>query len=161
MPTQMSYAKSGTVTDAMRVVAKQESRTPEEIREFVATGQVVIPKNINHDFEPRGIGSMLKTKVNANIGVSSDHGTLEEEMEKLKVAAEYGADSLMDLSSGDLDLDHIRCSLLAECPIMFGNVPIYQVIGDAFHKRKKNLWISPATISLKPLSGRPNRAWTT
>jgi phosphomethylpyrimidine synthase len=140
MPTQMSHARAGKITEEMRWVAAQEEMTAEEIREGVATGQIIIPKNVNHEFAPRAIGAWIKTKVNANIGVSSDHGSLEEELEKLECAIEYNADSVMDLSSGDLDLDHIRTSIVNGSSLMVGTVPVYQVIGDAFHKQKKNLW---------------------
>src|SRR5687768_18038195 len=113
MPTQLQFAREGKVTDEMAYVAEQEELTPEEVRELIALGHLVIPKNHNHDFAPRGIGRKTKTKVNANIGISSDHGKLDEELHKLKVSIDYGSDSVMDLSSGYQNLDHIRESVIA------------------------------------------------
>jgi len=130
MPTQLQSARDGKITPEMAFVAEQEELTPEQVREAVAAGRMVIPKNINHDFQPRAIGEGTKTKVNANLGISSDHGSLEEELEKLKVAIEYGSDSVMDLSSGYQDLDHIRQSVIANSPVMVGTVPIYGAMSD-------------------------------
>jgi phosphomethylpyrimidine synthase len=130
MPTQLQSARDGRITDEMAYVAEQEELTPEEVRELVASGRMVIPKNINHDFAPRAIGARTKTKVNANIGISSDHGSLDEELEKLKVSIEFGSDSVMDLSSGYQDLDHIRQSIIKNSSIMVGTVPIYGAMSD-------------------------------
>ena len=104
--TQLSSAKDGIITDEMKIVADEEEHTPEFIRDLVAEGKVVIPKNINHKYKVRGIGKSLRTKINANIGTSKDHLDLDEELEKLKVALMYGSDSVMDLSTGD-DIDSI------------------------------------------------------
>ena len=81
--TQLSLSKQGVVSEEMKIVAKQENLSPEEIRQLVAAGKVVIPKNINREFSAIGIGKGLKTKVNANIGTSPSHFDLEEEIEKL------------------------------------------------------------------------------
>lgn len=127
--TEMDRAKRGEITDAIRMVAEDEGIEPEELRARFARGHVVIPKNVNHHFRPRGIGRGLRTKVNANIGTSGHHGSLEEEYRKLDCAVEYGADSVMDLSSGT-DLDAIRDKLVARSPVMVGSVPIYQAAAD-------------------------------
>ena len=105
--TQLEAARKGVITQQMIEVAEDEGLSPEEIRELVATGEVVIPHNQHHDFRAIGIGKRLRTKVNANIGASNFHQLIEEEVEKLYTAVRYGADSVMDLSTGT-DLDKIR-----------------------------------------------------
>ena len=125
--TQLAQAKAGIVTEEMRQVAEDEHLQPEFIAEGVAKGSIVIPKNINRKFIPRGIGKGLRTKVNANFGTSEVRHLLEEELEKLKVAVEAKADSVMDLSTGG-DLDAIRREILKNSPLMVGTVPIYQVM---------------------------------
>ena len=134
--TQLSLAKEGIITDAMKTVAKEEGFTPEEIRDLVATGRVVIPKNINHDFKPKGIGKGLVTKINANIGTSMDHVDIDEELEKLKTAIISGADSIMDLSTGG-NLRKIRKLMLENSCVMVGTVPIYTVASEIADKGKK------------------------
>src|SRR5438105_4662217 len=125
MATQLSRARKGEITDEMRFVAEDEGLDAETIRRGVADGTIVIPKNVHHDFRAIGIGRGLRTKVNANIGASGFHNLLHEEAEKLEVAIRYGADAVMDLSTG-ADLDQIRVELLRRCPVMLGTVPIYQ-----------------------------------
>jgi len=127
--TQLSQAKDGLVTEAMRLVAEEEGLSPEVVRRRVAEGTIVIPKNINHDFTPRGIGKGLRVKVNANIGTSKDHTYPDEELEKMKTAIKFGADAVMDLSTGG-DLNEIRKVLLDACGVAFGTVPIYQAVSD-------------------------------
>jgi len=133
--TQLSLAKKGVISDEMKIVAKQEDLSPEEIRELVASGKVVIPKNVNHEFSPRGIGKGLKTKVNANIGTSPSHFDLGEELEKLDTAVKAGADSIMDLSTGG-DIDLILNEMLNHSPVMVGTVPIYKSVGKLFSEGK-------------------------
>ena len=87
--TQLQQALKGIVTKEMQRVAKNEDLDAEWIRNESCMGRIVIPKNINHNFEPRGIGAGLKTKINANIGTSPKHCNMEEELQKLKVAIEY------------------------------------------------------------------------
>ncbi len=124
--TQMSLAHQGKITDEMRAVAEDEGLAPEEIRKGVAEGTIVIPKNIKHKLQrPIGIGKGLRTKVNANIGTSTDYINLEEELKKARVSWEAGADTIMDLSTGG-DLDKIRRRILEKSPIPLGTVPIYQ-----------------------------------
>jgi phosphomethylpyrimidine synthase len=126
MSTQLIYAKEGTITEEMKMVAEDEKLDPEFIREGVARGEIVIPKNIHHKFRPRGIGKGLSTKVNANIGHSSDHQDEDEELQKLQVCVEFLADAVMDLSTGD-DLDRLRIKMVQNSPLMLGTVPIYAV----------------------------------
>lgn len=125
--TQLEYAKEGKTTDAMKRVAADEGISPEEIRERIATGQVVIPKNKNREFDAKGIGKGLKTKVNANLGTSPSHFDLDEELVKLDVAINSGADAVMDLSTGG-DLGLTLHKIIENSPVMVGTVPIYSTI---------------------------------
>jgi phosphomethylpyrimidine synthase len=126
MSTQLIYAKEGTITEEMKMVAEDESIDAEIIRQHVASGEIVIPKNINHNFRPRGIGKGLRTKVNANIGHSSDHQDEDEELKKLQTCVEFQSDAVMDLSTGD-ELDRMRIKMVQNSPLMLGTVPIYAV----------------------------------
>jgi phosphomethylpyrimidine synthase len=130
MSTQLEAARTGTITDEIRFVAEAEKLDAELVRENVAAGTVVIPANKLHietNLKPIGIGRVLRTKVNANIGTSSVRSSIEAEIEKMQAALAAGADTVMDLSTGG-DLYAIREQLLALCPVPFGTVPIYQVI---------------------------------
>lgn len=129
MATQLSRARAGEITPEMREVAEDECLDAELIREGVAAGTIVIPRNINHQFRAIGIGKGLRTKVNANIGASGFHNLIHEEADKLDAAIRYGADSVMDLSTG-ADLDEIRTHLIARSPVMLGTVPIYQAASE-------------------------------
>lgn len=124
--TQMSLAQKGKLTAEMRSIAEYEGVAPELIREGVVEGAIVIPKNLGHKVpRPIGIGKGLRTKVNANIGTSTDYIKPEQELKKARVAWEAGADTIMDLSTGG-DLDRIRREILKESPVPLGTVPIYQ-----------------------------------
>jgi len=127
--TQMEQAKRGTITEEMRYVAAVEGVEPEDLRRRVASGAAIIPKNLHHDFNPIGVGQGLSTKINANIGTSGHHQQLHEELEKLKMAVQCGAEMVMDLSTGD-DLDGVRREILRRCPVILGTVPIYQAVAD-------------------------------
>jgi phosphomethylpyrimidine synthase len=130
MPTQLQLAQKGHITDAMKAVAEFEQVDPKIISEHVAQGKIVIPANIKHlatNLKPVGIGRLLSTKINANIGTSSEKSSIQGELDKMKAALEVGADAMMDLSTGG-DLNQIRADILAECPVPFGTVPVYQVI---------------------------------
>ena len=131
--TQMDAARQGIITDEMKIVAEKENRTVEEIRGWVAEGKVAIPANINHKcLDPTGIGSMLKTKINVNLGVSKDVENLDEELEKVNHAVKLGGDAIMDLSThGDTKI--FRRKLTSECPAMIGTVPIYDSV--IYHKK--------------------------
>lgn len=125
MTTQLIAARDGIVTDEMRAAARFEDLEPEALRADIAQGFTIIPKNVGHAFTPRAIGKGLKTKVNVNLGTSSDHGDIEEELRKLDVAVKKGADSVMDLSTGG-DIPAIRRRIIAASPVMVGTVPIYE-----------------------------------
>lgn len=126
--TQMDAARKGIITPEMMQVALKEYRTSEEIRELVAKGQVVIPANVNHKcISPEGVGSMLRTKINVNLGVSRDCKDYNIEMEKVMAAVDMGAEAIMDLSSHG-NTQPFRQKLVAECPAMLGTVPIYDSV---------------------------------
>ncbi len=130
MATQLQIAREGTISDQVRQVAKIENVDAALVRDELAAGRLVIPANKLHlktNLVPTGIGRVLTTKVNANIGASSIRSTVEAELEKMQAALAVGADAIMDLSTGG-NLDATREQLLAECPVPFGTVPIYQVI---------------------------------
>ena len=110
--TQMHYARQGVITEEMEYVAKRENLTPEIIRSEVARGRMIIPANIRHlELEPMAIGIAAKCKINSNIGNSATTSNLQEELEKLHVSVHYGADTVMDLSTGG-DIHAIRESNL-------------------------------------------------
>jgi phosphomethylpyrimidine synthase len=134
--TQLEYARLGKITYEMEAVADQEGLSPEYIRSGVADGTIVIPHNINRKgVKPCGIGAGLTTKINANLGTSTDQPSLSNEMEKLEIAIKYGADAVMDLSTGG-DLDEIRRRFLDESPIIIGTVPIYSAAVEAVRNEK-------------------------
>jgi len=125
--TQLESAKKGTITSAMQQVAQDERRTPEFILEGVASGRIVIPFNPAHkNCKPLGIGTGLRTKVNANLGTSTDCSSLSEELVKARAADEARTDTLMDLSTAG-DLDQLRRQLLEGFSQPLGTVPIYEV----------------------------------
>jgi len=124
--TQLDLAKKGAISPQMIQVAQREKVEAEFIRQGVAGGTIVIPANIKHsNLVPCGIGQGLKTKVNANIGTSSDFGNIDTELEKLRVAIDSRADTVMDLSTGG-DISAIRRAIIAASPLPIGTVPIYQ-----------------------------------
>ena len=136
--TQLESARNNEITQAMRQVAKHENISAEEVRAKVAAGVVVIPINSGREFEARGIGEGLKTKVNANIGTSPSHFDLKEEIDKLDAAVAAGADAVMDLSTGG-DLNLILETVLKHSPVMIGTVPIYKVISRLLERKKAAL----------------------
>ena len=126
--TQMEAARKGIITEEMRVVARKEYRTEEEIRDLVAKGQVAICANKRHKcLDPNGVGSMLRTKINVNLGVSKDCKDYEVEMEKVMAAVNMGAEAIMDLSSHG-NTQPFRRKLTQECPAMIGTVPVYDSV---------------------------------
>jgi phosphomethylpyrimidine synthase len=130
MTTQLQFARAGEITDEIKSVARDENVDAELVCKEVAAGRLVIPANSLHiktNLKPVGIGRMLRTKINANIGTSSVSSDVVTEIEKMRVALQAGADAIMDLSTGG-NLDDTREKLLAQCPVPFGTVPIYQVI---------------------------------
>ncbi len=127
--SQMHYARQGLITEEMDYVAKREKLPPTLIRDEVARGRMVIPANINHpNLEPMAIGIASTCKVNANIGASPNSSDMSEEIAKLTLAVKYGADTLMDLSTGGGNLDEIRTAIINASPIPIGTVPIYQAL---------------------------------
>ncbi|GMT38721.1 phosphomethylpyrimidine synthase ThiC [Helicobacter bizzozeronii] len=128
--TQLHYAKQGMVTEEMEYIANIEELSPELVRSEVARGRLIIPANTQHqNLEPMGIGIALKTKINANIGSSAIIHSVDEEVQKLQVAVKYGADTVMDLSTGG-DLDMIRQEIINASSVPIGTVPMYQILHD-------------------------------
>ena len=128
--TQMRFARDGIITDAMRFVADREQLSPELVRSEIARGRLVIPANMFHlagSLKPMAVGKVSKVKINANIGNSAVTSDIEGELEKLQLAVKYGADTVMDLSTGTA-LDETREAIIAASPVPIGTVPIYQAI---------------------------------
>jgi phosphomethylpyrimidine synthase len=126
--TQIHYARKGQVTGEMEYVARSENLAPALIRDEVARGRLIIPANINHhSLEPMCIGIASRCKINANIGNSSTNSDSAEELEKLRYAVKYGADTVMDLSTGG-DIPGIRKAIIAQSPVPIGTVPIYEAL---------------------------------
>lgn len=133
--TQLEKARAGITTPEMKIVAEKEQVNVLELRDKIAEGRVVIPANVKHDgIEPCGIGEGLLIKVNANIGTSSDKAILDEELAKLEVAIEAGADAVMDLSTGG-DIDLCRRKILQASKAPVGTVPIYQAVVEMINER--------------------------
>lgn len=127
-PTQLLFARKGIITEEMSHVARRESVEPEFIRSEVAAGRMVIPANIRHpELEPMAIGIGARCKINANIGNSAVSSGIEEELEKLRVSVKYGADTVMDLSTGKKILE-IREAIIRNSPVPIGTVPIYEAL---------------------------------
>lgn len=148
--TQLEYAKNNIITPLMRKIAKDEGISPKQILKSISQGKVVIPLNKNHLLKrPCGIGFGLKTKINANIGTSTDKSRLEDEIKKLKVAIEYGADTVMDLSVGG-DLKGIRKRVLKHSTVPVGSVPVYEIAVNA-KKNKKDFFKFTADEMLEVL----------
>ena len=129
-PTQIYYAKQGIITPQMKIVAAKEHLSEERVRDEIAAGKLIIPANINHkNLIPMAIGRSATCKINSNIGSSALASDINEEIEKLKISIKYGADTVMDLSTGG-DLDEIRRAIIANSTVPIGTVPIYQIIHD-------------------------------
>jgi phosphomethylpyrimidine synthase len=130
MTTQMHHARQGTLTPQMIRVAERERIAPELVRDEVAAGRLVIPANAGHlagRLDPMGIGAVAAVKINANIGNSAVESNIDGELEKLHHAVHYGADTVMDLSTGG-NIDDIRTAIIAASPVPIGTVPIYQAV---------------------------------
>ncbi|HZG38939.1 MAG TPA: phosphomethylpyrimidine synthase ThiC, partial [Nodosilinea sp.] len=129
----------GLITEEMAHVAQRENLPEDLIRDEVARGRMIIPANINHpNLEPMAIGITSKCKVNANIGASPNSSDINEEVAKLHLAVKYGADTLMDLSTGGGDLDAIRTAIINASTIPIGTVPVYQAL-ESVHGNIENL----------------------
>jgi len=134
--TQKIRAQEGVITKEMTIVAREEGVSSVWLRENIASGRIVIPANRNHKgLRPIGIGEGLRIKVNTNLGTSSDHIDMEEELKKLKVSIQAGTDTVMDLSTGG-DLEAIRGEILKHASIPLGTVPIYQAAVEAARRKK-------------------------
>lgn len=135
--TQRESAQQGIVTDEMREAARADGVPPEIIRDGIASGTIVVCHNrIRQNGRPLAVGSGLRTKINANIGTSADDLDIGKELEKARVAVQFGADALMDLSTGG-PVDKIRRAIIAAADICIGSVPLYQAALDAVRIQKK------------------------
>src|ERR1700694_765465 len=140
IPTQIYYGRQGAVTEEMEYVARRERLSAETIRDEVARGRMIIPANIHHtNLEPMCIGVASTCKINANIGNSSTTSNIEEELEKLRYCVKFGADTVMDLSTGG-DIPRIREAIIANSPVPIGTVPIYEALNRV--RRVEDLNIS-------------------
>ncbi|HEY2431525.1 MAG TPA: phosphomethylpyrimidine synthase ThiC [Vicinamibacterales bacterium] len=138
--TQLHYARSGAVTPEMEFIAIREGLDPEFVRSEVARGRAIIPANVNHpELEPMIIGRNFAVKINANIGNSAVSSTIEEEVDKLRWATLWGADTVMDLSTGK-DIHQTREWILRNSPVPIGTVPIYQALEKAGGRPEDLTW---------------------
>ena len=126
--TQLHYARRNVITEEMQYIAQRERLAPELVRSEVARGRMIIPANIHHaNLEPMCIGVASKCKINSNIGNSAVTSNIEEELEKLRYSVKFGADTVMDLSTGG-DIPAIRKAIIAASPVPIGTVPIYEAL---------------------------------
>ncbi|HZP37607.1 MAG TPA: phosphomethylpyrimidine synthase ThiC, partial [Methylomirabilota bacterium] len=138
--TQMHYARRGEITPEMEFVAAREGMSPEVVREEVARGRAIIPANINHpETEPMIIGRKFLVKINANIGNSAVSSSIEEEVEKMTWATRWGADTIMDLSTGK-NIHETREWILRNSPVPVGTVPIYQALEKVHGRAEELTW---------------------
>jgi phosphomethylpyrimidine synthase len=134
--TQLEYARQGTITETMKTTAAAEGVAAETIRQGLAEGTIVITQNLKHrKIAPLAIGKGLRAKVNANVGTSKDHMNVEEELEKVRVAIEAGADTIMDLSTGAA-IDETRKAVMNISTVPVGTVPIYQAAIEMAERKK-------------------------
>src|SRR5437899_2115350 len=138
--TQMHYARRGEVTPEMEYIALREGMAPELVRDEVARGRAIIPSNVNHpETEPMIIGRQFLVKINANIGNSAVASSIEEEVEKMTWATRWGADTVMDLSTGK-NIHETREWILRNSPVPIGTVPIYQALEKVGGKAEELTW---------------------
>jgi phosphomethylpyrimidine synthase len=146
MINQLIEARNGKITPFMTAVATHEGVDPADLRDSIAKGRAIILGNNRHkDFTPKGIGAGLSVKINANIGTSTERVNVEEELEKLRVAEDAGADAIMDLSTGG-DLDSIRKIVMSRARVPIGTVPIYQAAVQAVQKKKSITKLDPEEL---------------
>jgi phosphomethylpyrimidine synthase len=127
--SQMHYARQGVVSEEMVYVAKRENLPESLVMEDVARGRMIIRANISYsNLEPMAIGIASKCKVNANFGASPNASDVSEELKKLELAVKYGADTVMDLSTGGVNLDEVRIAIINASPVPIGTVPVYQAL---------------------------------
>ena len=141
MTTQLIEARSGKITPEMEISAKREHVHPNFIKQGILDGSIVITKNNSHSIDGLAIGQGLKIKVNANVGSSRDDHDLQNELDKVRTAVSVGADAIMDLSTGG-DLKLIRSTIMSECSVPIGTVPIYQVAAEGLAADKHLLDIT-------------------
>ncbi len=132
--TRIELAKKGVITDEVKLVAAAEGLPPDQLSEDIASGVSTIPVNRNHKIMPVGIGRNMRTKINANIGTSKDMVSIDGEMKKLEVLVKYGADAVMDLSTGG-PIRELRKKMLERSPIAVGTVPIYEAAVKAAEQK--------------------------
>src|SRR5438128_7275211 len=128
--TQQHLARQGTITPQMQRVAEREELPADLVRDEVARGRLIIPANVNHvagRLDPMAIGKVARVKINANIGNSAVESNIDQELDKLHHAVHYGADTVMDLSTGG-DINAIRQAIIDASPVPIGTVPIYQIV---------------------------------
>jgi len=145
MTTQLQQAKNGIITPEMEAISQSEQVNAAWLRDEIALGHVVLPKNVNHTFPPKAIGRGLSTKINGNIGSSEKHCRVEAVLEKPRTAIAYGADSVMDLSTAG-DLHAILQEIIRESSVMVGTVPIYSVATRLLAQGKKIAEMDPEAI---------------
>jgi len=151
--TQIHYARKGIITEEMMYVAHREQLAPQLVRDEVARGRMIIPANINHtNLEPMCIGVASKCKINANLGNSSTTSNGDEEVEKLKYSIKYGADTVMDLSTGG-DIPGIRKAILANSPVPIGTVPIYEALSRVRRVEDLNIQVMLEVIEEQAQQG--------
>ena len=149
----MHYARQGMITGEMEYVARRERLAPELIRDEVARGRMIIPANINHtNLEPMAIGIASKCKINANIGNSSTTSDIAGEIEKLQYAVKFGADTVMDLSTGG-NIPEIRKAIIAASPVPIGTVPIYEALARVRRVEDLNLSVMLEVIEEQAAQG--------
>jgi len=155
--TQLEIARKGNISPQMEAVASVEEIEAETVRQGVEKGTIVVPANVNHSgLVPCGVGAGLSTKVNANIGTSSDFTDINVELVKLRVAIAAGADTVMDLSTGG-DIPAIRRTILADSSKPVGTVPIYQAGIEAIEKHGAIVKMSVAASPRRRLTGLKSR----
>ena len=134
MTTQMDIARNGQISEEMKIVAKKENVDVSLIQKGLASGRIILTKNVKRDIEPIGIGENLRIKINSNIGTSEDIVDVNLEIEKARISEKYGADTVMDLSTGG-NIDEVRKKIIDAVKIPIGTVPIYQVAIEALQNK--------------------------
>ena len=151
--TQMYYARKGSITEEMEYIARRERLTPETVRDEVARGRMIIPANIRHtNLEPMCIGVASTCKINANIGNSSTTSNIDEELDKLQYAVKFGADTVMDLSTGG-DIPLIRKAIIGASPVPIGTVPIYEALARVRRVEDLNIKVMLEVIEEQAAQG--------
>ena len=154
--SQMHFARRGQVTEEMAFVAQREKLAVGLIRDEIAAGRLIIPANINHpELEPMGIGVATRCKINANIGNSAVTSNIREELDKLHTAVSFGADTVMDLSTGG-NIPEIREAILRHSPVPIGTVPIYEALN-----RVKKLEDLNIDVYLEVIEEQAQQGWIT